>query len=385
LKKTLPNRHAQHANSAQNQANRMLRMAAQKVLHSLRDFQDDVLVFGPHCRISRKPLSRGTERPLGFGSTPRVLRGIIIDSIRVAQVVVERARLVTRARAWPIFQMLKEDIQGVACDLYLDLLKQCLTRALFPEAARPAAMNPRLRQLPLAEALFLFLRRLLNVFHLELSWAYDPALRAKGTDWPLEGVTMIGLQRLQNLQDCALDVIRRGIPGDFIETGVWRGGACIFMRAILKCGGDHDRLVWVADSFQGLPPPDGRYAEDEGDNHWRYSDVLAVSADQVRANFARYGMLDDRVRFLEGWFKDTLPSAPIKQLAILRLDGDMYSSTLDALENLYPKLSSGGYAIIDDYHSVPSCRRAVDEFRRCNKISERIREIDGSGIFWRKS
>ncbi|MCX6702924.1 MAG: macrocin O-methyltransferase, partial [Candidatus Wolfebacteria bacterium] len=93
--------------------------------------------------------------------------------------------------------------------------------------------------------------------------------------------------------------------------------------------------------------------------------------------------LDDRVVFLRGWFKDTLPNAPIKKLAVLRLDGDMYGSTMDALENLYHKLSPGGYCIIDDY-SLKNCGRAVDNFREKNKISSPLVWIDYDGVYWRK-
>ena len=90
---------------------------------------------------------------------------------------------------------------------------------------------------------------------------------------------MIGLKRLNNLQHCAETVIREGVPGDFIETGVWRGGACIFMRAVLKAYGDTTRNVWVVDLFAGLPPPDAHtYPADAGDVLSTYSDWLALLA-----------------------------------------------------------------------------------------------------------
>src|SRR5262249_40597628 len=158
-------------------------------------------------------------------------------------------------------------------------------------------------------------------------------------------------------------------------------GACIFMRAALNVYGDQTRKIWVADSFEGLPKPDGRYHQDEGDIHWTMS-PLAISLDQVKDNFSRYGLLDERVRFLKGWFKATLPTAPIERLALLRLDGDMYSSTMDALASLYPKLSSGGYAIIDDYGAIEACRKAVTDFRERNKINDPILPIDWAGVYW---
>jgi len=196
---------------------------------------------------------------------------------------------------------------------------------------------------------------------------------------------MIGLARLQNIQDCIASVLRNAVPGDLIETGVWRGGACIFMRAALKAYGDDTRMVWVADSFQGLPKPDPRYPRDADDHHWQYADVLAVSLEKVKSNFERYGLLDSQVRFIEGWFKDTLPHAPIRQLSVLRLDGDMYASTMDALVALYPKLSPGGYAIIDDYGAIPACRLAVDDFRREHGVREALQKIDWTGVFWEKT
>jgi O-methyltransferase len=242
--------------------------------------------------------------------------------------------------------------------LYLDLMKGCVTRSLFTEAE---TFDPaRQAQVP-----------------------FDAELRAEGRDWPIEAETMIGLRRLDNLQHCVTTVIRDGVPGDLAETGVWRGGAAIFMRAVLKAYGETTRTVWAADSFAGLPDPDPtRFPADEGA---RYSDYeqLAVPLEVVRANFARYGLLDDQVRFLPGWFRDTLPTAPIERLAVLRLDGDMYESTIVALESLYPKLSPRGFVIVDDY-KLARCRKAVDDFRARRGITEELQEIDWTGVYWRR-
>ncbi len=218
-----------------------------------------------------------------------------------------------------------------------------------------------------------------------LSRSWNTADRLEGRDWPHDGETMIGLSRLDNVQFCIEDILRNDIPGDLIETGVWRGGSTIFMRAALKAYGDETRTVWVADSFAGLPKPDPKVAPaDRGDFHWQFEE-LAVSVDQVKANFARYGLLDDQVRFLAGWFSDTLPSAPIEKLALMRLDGDMYKSTMDALTALYAKLSPGGYCIIDDYGAIPACRQAVEEFRTAVGETAPMTVIDYSGVFWKKS
>lgn len=195
---------------------------------------------------------------------------------------------------------------------------------------------------------------------------------------------MIGLRRLDNLENCIIDVLRRGVPGDLIETGVWRGGATIFMRAMLKSHGVTDRIVWAADSFAGLPRPEPeRFPVDAGDQHHEL-DFLAISLDEVKTNFARFGLLDDQVRFLVGWFRDTLPTAPIDQLAVLRLDGDMFESTIEALRALYPRLSVGGYVIVDDYGAAPGCSKAIDDFRAEHGIGESLGRIDWTGVCWQK-
>lgn len=210
----------------------------------------------------------------------------------------------------------------------------------------------------------------------------DPLDQA--TEFPKEGETMIGIKRLNNVAYCVKEVVRNDIPGDLIETGVWRGGSCIFMRYLLQLAGDTERTVWVADSFAGLPPPDtAQYPLDEGLNLHELPE-LAISLEQVQDNFRKYGLLDGQVRFLKGWFKDTLPGAPIEKLAVLRLDGDLYESTIDALYNLYPKLSVGGFCIIDDWGAIASCRLAVAHYRQLFGIEERIQVIDWTGTFWKK-
>jgi hypothetical protein len=188
---------------------------------------------------------------------------------------------------------------------------------------------------------------------------------------------------MRNVRVLAESVFEDRIEGDLLEAGVWRGGACIYMRGILAAHDMTDRKVLVADSFAGLPPPDPeRYPADTGDKHHTVAE-LVVSLDEVKANFARYGLLDDQVIFLPGWFKDTLPAAPTKKLALLRLDGDMYGSTMETLEATYYKLAPGGYIIIDDY-ILAGARRAVDDFRKRYSIIEPMREIDGAAVFWRK-
>lgn len=272
-----------------------------------------------------------------------------------------------------------------ASELYLELIKKCLTRSAFPYEYRPL-LSPATADSRIARVAHAYLAPLLARLHFGLyrRTRIDPTKRAQGLDWPSEAETMAGTKRLDQLHSCIKDVLAGNVPGDLIETGVWRGGAAIFMCAALKAYGDASRTVWVADSFAGLPKPDGRYEQDRGDSHWKFHSVLAIPIEQVKANFARYELLDEQVRFLQGWFKDTLPNAPIDRLSVLRLDGDMYSSTMDVLQNLYPKLSPGGYAIIDDYGAVAACRQAVDDYRQSHRIVEPIQKIDWTGVFWRK-
>lgn len=182
-------------------------------------------------------------------------------------------------------------------ELYLDLMKKCLLNTIYEDS----------NMSPFAKS------------------NYNPTHREIGMDWPLVAHTMIGKKRLDNIHECANDVIMNDIPGDFIETGVWRGGTTIFMRALLKAYGDTTRHVWVADSFEGLPPPNPlKYPEDQGLNLNEYKE-LAISLESVKNNFSKYNLLDDQVIFLKGFFSQTLPTAPIERISILRLDGDLYN------------------------------------------------------------
>jgi SAM-dependent methyltransferase len=195
--------------------------------------------------------------------------------------------------------------------------------------------------------------------------------------------TMIGRRRLENLHGCLESILRDGVKGDCIECGVWRGGAALYMRGFWAAHQASDRTVWLADSFEGLPKP-SLAADQDLDLSAAKFPMLAVDQETVRELFHRYGLLDSQVKFLKGWFKDTLSSAPIERLSLLRLDGDLYESTWDSLSALYPKVEPGGFVIVDDYGCLPQCRQAVDEFRRQNGIAESIREIDWTGVYWRK-
>ena len=278
------------------------------------------------------------------------------------------------------------DVPPDAKDLYLDLLKRCLTRYLWEETLTPYEVPPwggPLKQWLKTRVVDALRARDIEPFQ---RVPFDRAVRELGRDWPAEAETMIGLRRLDNIQECVTTVLRENVPGDLVETGVWRGGASIFMRAILAAYGDTTRKVWCADSFRGLPVPNLVDYPADKVAQWHTRQELAISLDAVQKNFARYGMLDAQVEFLEGWFKDTLPNAPIDKCAVIRLDGDMYESTMDALRSLYGKLSPGGFLIIDDY-GIPedTCRRAIHDFRQAHSIREPIVDIDGWGAYWRRA
>lgn len=269
----------------------------------------------------------------------------------------------------------------LAADRYLDLLKGCLTRELFLDEE---VRNVDLRDWPADKPEEL--RSLLR----EQGWRLvEPTdgveRRGDGNDWPPHAETMVGRARLDNLQELIERALAAEIRGDIVEAGVWRGGTVALMRATLEAHGDTERVVWACDSFEGLPEADAeRFPQDVPMQFHTYSQ-LAVSLEQVKTNLAGYDLLDERIRFLEGWFGDTLPDAPIGRISVLRLDGDMYESTIDGLTNLEPRVSPGGFVIIDDYGGIEACRDAVADYRRDAGIDAPINQVDWTGAWWQKA
>ena len=207
-------------------------------------------------------------------------------------------------------------------------------------------------------------------------------IRAAGMDWPAHGLTMVGLRRLDDLQACVESVLSDGVDGDLIEAGCWRGGASLLMRATLDALGERTRTVWVADSFAGFPLDEAPVDTDEVS--LGVIDFLSVPLDEVRASFTRLG-LEAGVRFLPGFFADTLPRLDAEvRFSLVRLDADTYQTTRLALSCLYPRLSVGGYLIVDDYGAVEECAAAVDDFRREHGIEEPLEQIDWTGMRWRR-
>lgn len=269
---------------------------------------------------------------------------------------------------------------AVPAQRYLDLLAGCLTRELFLDEE---VRNVDLRTWPDGDPEELRATLRANGWRLVRPGA-TPEVREVGNDWPPHAETMVGRARLANVLDCASVALADGVAGDFVETGVWRGGTSIFLRAVLEVlGGPDDigRRVWACDSFQGLPEAT---LEIDVPMQFHTFEPLSVGVDAVRANFDRYGLLDDRVIFVEGWFRDTLPSLDVERIAVLRLDGDMYESTMDALVALEPKVSPGGFVIVDDYGGIEACRRAVGDYRESAGIDAPIAMVDWTGAWWRK-
>ncbi|MBV6633838.1 MAG: TylF/MycF family methyltransferase [Alphaproteobacteria bacterium] len=261
---------------------------------------------------------------------------------------------------------------------------QIVTKPVDPLDTKPVTSDPR------SLYINLLLRTVANTIYRDRPQVdnpdvqFDMTARANGVDWPSVAHTMIGIKRLNSLRALCEQAIQENIPGNFMETGVWRGGACILMRGILAAYGDTERKVIVADSFEGLPAPNAeQFPHDAGGTYHEF-DELKISMKTVASNFARYGLLDDQVVFLPGWFSDTLPKMRDQQFAVLRLDGDMYESTIVALDNLYDGLSPGGFIIIDDYGNIPECKKATDDFRATHGIDAELHQADWTGVWWRK-
>lgn len=234
-------------------------------------------------------------------------------------------------------------------------------------------------------------------------------------------LTMVGRRRLDNTQQLLQAVIAEGVPGDFIETGTWRGGSAMFAAAVLsiygQLGGDAGRWVWLADSFRGIPevkpeqyPDDVAHAGAEMLSAHEHN-----SAEGVLRSFERLGLLPPGdgarsrhrgpVRILEGYFNETLPPAQnqaifaARRFSLIRLDGDTYESTIQGLDSLYRHLSVGGFVVVDDYMDWVGARRAAQDFRWRHGIKSPIVPVfhenvrideHGTGeiprgVWWRKT
>jgi cephalosporin hydroxylase len=190
--------------------------------------------------------------------------------------------------------------------------------------------------------------------------------------------TAMGRTRLDHLEQC-LDVVRDdNVRGDLVECGTGHGGGAIFLRGYLDAHEIEDRVVWVADRFRSTPEPDrAPRLPPHG--------VGGFQADLnlVRDGFERFGLLDDRVRFLEGSFDATLPDAPLEELALLRIGRGIGGEVRAVLDNLYDRIAPGGFVVLED-HADAGCRKEVEAFRADRGITTPLSQVDWSTVAWRK-
>jgi len=183
----------------------------------------------------------------------------------------------------------------------------------------------------------------------------------------LSRLTMVGWLRAHGTVRAVDEVIARGIPGAFVECGVWRGGMSFLMAKRARQRGEK-KTVWMFDSFEGLPPPeaiDGNAAIEWTKNvdSPLYYDNCTASIEEVRASAVALG-LGDQVEIVKGWFDETIPQVKddIGEIAVLRIDGDWYRSVKTCLEELGPRVVPGGIVILDDYDTWEGCALAVHEY-----------------------
>lgn len=269
-------------------------------------------------------------------------------------------------------------------EMYLSLMRKALTRYGMERYTSVVDAVPYGRPFSWKGRVVKRVNTLFEPVGLQIAQPYVQNLddRAVGRDWPINAETMVGLRRLEQLSSAMHTVMAEGVEGDFLEAGVWRGGASIYMAAFNKVY-RLNRTIVAADSFEGLPAPDNNQPVD-ADSTWHEFPYLCVSLNEVRSNFESYGLLDDRVQFLSGFFSDSMKRLTSKKLAILRLDGDMYDSTRDVLEIAYDRVATGGFIIVDDY-SLKGAQLAVRDFLAARGIEVEYQKIDQDSVFWRKA
>ncbi len=239
------------------------------------------------------------ERPAILTCLGGALLLLLINSL-------ELSRLRRELAARPVCAPCAPCEEATSRDKYLELLRETLTGHAFATTERQISYYHTLSDL----------KRILGPLQF-----MDPAERQTGGDWPLVGLTMIGIERMRNIQQLLEITYYEGVPGDFFEAGVWRAGGSIYARKVIESLPGDPRHVWVADSFSGLPLPRTKASKDG--KYWAEFSYLRVSLEDVKTNFRSFGALDDRVHFVKGYFVDSLPTCAVKQLSVLRLDGDM--------------------------------------------------------------
>ena len=182
--------------------------------------------------------------------------------------------------------------------------------------------------------------------------------------------TMTSADRVAALCLAIEYILRRGIPGDVVECGVWKGGSSMAAAWSLLHGGDTSRTLHLFDTFEGMPPPADMDLRRDGvaateifaahhvhNQHWIRSPL-----EEVKTNLALTGYPVEKIKFIQGKVEETIPAASPDKIAVLRLDTDWYESTKHELEHLYPLLSEGGVLIVNDYGFWQGARHAVDEY-----------------------
>ncbi len=264
---------------------------------------------------------------------------------------------------------------------YIDLLKKslmgCLSDLSFNEVGY--SKNTGLKKI----ANWFFLKLLPKSLMIVRISNGSPDTRKNRSDSSFGSFTMVGHKRLDFLEDAIRKIVQEGIDGDLLEAGVWRGGSAIFMKKMLDILGEK-RNLYCADSFEGMPKPklEQDLYSDKGDlSSVKY---YSVNVEKVRANFEQFNALDQSVHFIKGWFSKTLPKLPVSKLALLRVDCDLYESTMDVLKNLYDKVQDQGFVYIDDYYNWGSCRKAVEDFRETEGVKGALVRVDFDSVYWRK-
>lgn len=201
---------------------------------------------------------------------------------------------------------------------------------------------------------------------------YDFSDTVKAIVQRVQPFTMTSPERIATLIDATTHLVRNGIPGDFVECGVWRGGSAMTMALTLQQYGISDRRLWLYDTFEGMSAPTAADVSHDGENAAAQLATQAkddarsiwcfASKEDVQHNVRSTGYPEARLSFVQGRVEDTIPHTAPDQIALLRLDTDWYESTKHELTHLYPRLAPGGVLIIDDYGYWQGARKAVDEY-----------------------
>jgi len=175
--------------------------------------------------------------------------------------------------------------------------------------------------------------------------------------------SLIEVSWLKGLYRLAREVERKGIVGDFVECGVYRGGSAAILGHALKRS-TMARQLWLFDSFQGMPRP----TEADGPSAPALEGDFVGDEENARRLLRKVGAPLDRVKVVAGWFHETFPSVAIPRVALLHIDADWYESVRLCLERFYDAVEPGGMVVLDDYFDWPGCKAALDDFGRARGL-----------------